>query len=111
MLVAHYHSHVPLLVIYIDVITCVLKQVIGVGFHMFICLWIKKFFFLNLTSDRLTFSNIRGRTSHQIYRLALPLLSPEMLSSLSKLKEFLIQCTPYSICPKDDIFTVAQFHR
>ena len=35
-------------------------------------------------SDRLTFSNIRGRTSRQIYRLALPLLSPEMLSSLSK---------------------------
>ena len=35
-------------------------------------------------SDRLTFSNIRGRTSRQIYRLALPLLSPEMLSSSSK---------------------------
>ena len=35
-------------------------------------------------SDRLTFSNIRGRTSCQIYRLALPLLSPEMLSSSSK---------------------------
>ena len=36
-------------------------------------------------SDRLTFSNICGVTSHRIYRLALPLLSPEMLIfSLSK---------------------------
>ena len=35
-------------------------------------------------NDRLTFSNIRGRTSRRIYRLALPLLSPEMLSSSSK---------------------------
>ena len=34
--------------------------------------------------DRLTFSNIRRRTSRPIYRLALPLHSPEMLSSLSK---------------------------
>ena len=35
-------------------------------------------------SDRLTFSNIRSRTSRQIYRLALPLRAPETLSSLSK---------------------------
>ena len=28
-------------------------------------------------SDRLTFSNIRGKTSRRIYRLAVPLLSPE----------------------------------
>ena len=34
--------------------------------------------------DRLTFSNIRSRTSCQIYRLALPLCAPEMVSSLSK---------------------------
>ena len=40
-------------------------------------------------SDRLTFSNIRGRNSLQIYRLTRPLLSPEMLSSLSKLRIFL----------------------
>ena len=33
-------------------------------------------------SDQFTFSNICGRTSPRIYRLALPLLSPEMLSSL-----------------------------
>ena len=32
-------------------------------------------------SDRLTFSNIRSRTSHRIYRLALPLHAPETLSS------------------------------
>ena len=40
-------------------------------------------------SNRLTFSNIRGRTSDQIYRLALPLLSPETLSPLSKSRIFL----------------------
>ena len=34
--------------------------------------------------DRLTFSNIRSRTSRRIYRLALPLRAPETLSSLSK---------------------------
>ena len=39
-------------------------------------------------SGRLTFSNIH-RTSCQIYRLALPLLSPEMLSSSSKSSIFL----------------------
>ena len=35
-------------------------------------------------SDRLTFSNIRSRTSSLIYILALPLRAPETLSSLSK---------------------------
>ena len=40
-------------------------------------------------SDRLTFSNISGRTSRRIYRLALPLFSPEMLSSSSKSRIFL----------------------
>ena len=34
--------------------------------------------------DRLTFSNIRRRTSRPIYRLALPLRAPETLSSLGK---------------------------
>ena len=37
-------------------------------------------------SDQLTFSNIRSRTSCQIYRLALPLYAAEMLSSLSRSK-------------------------
>ena len=35
-------------------------------------------------SDRLTFSNIRGKKTRRIYRLALPLFSPETLSSSSK---------------------------
>ena len=34
--------------------------------------------------DRLTFSNIRSRTSRRIYRLALTLRAPETLFSLSK---------------------------
>ena len=42
------------------------------------------------SSNRLTISNIRGRTSRRIYRLALPLLSLETLSSLSKLRIFLV---------------------
>ena len=64
----------------------------GVGVHiiicLYICLWTKKKF-ESYFSDQLTFSNIRGRTSHQIYRLALPLLTPETLPSLSKLRIFL----------------------
>ena len=44
-------------------------------------------------SDRFTFSNIRGRTSRRIYRLALPLLSPETLSSMTKLMIFLFKGT------------------
>ena len=50
------------------------------GVHIYICfLKIESYF-----SDRLTFSNIRSRTSCQIYRLALPLRAPETLSSLNK---------------------------
>ena len=45
-------------------------KVIGVGVHMY-------------------FSNIRGRTSRQIYRLALALSAPETLSTLSKFKNSL----------------------
>ena len=48
-----------------------------------ICLWTKKKF-ESYFRDRLTFSNIRSRTSRRIYRLALPLRAPETLSSLSK---------------------------
>ena len=40
-------------------------------------------------SNQLTFSNIRGKTSRKISRLALPLLSPEKFSLLSKLRIFL----------------------
>ena len=58
---------------------------IGTGVHIYICLWTEKIFELYF-SDRLTFSNIRSRTYRRIYRLALPLRAPEMLSSLSKSK-------------------------
>ena len=47
--------------------------------YMFVDKKIESYF-----SDRLTFSNIRGRTSRRIYRLVLALLSLETLSSLSK---------------------------
>ena len=58
-------------------------KVIGCGVHNYICLWTKKIF-ESYFRDRLTFSNIRSRTSRRIYRLALPLRAPETLSSLSK---------------------------
>ena len=51
--------------------------------YIYICLWTKKIF-ESYFRNRLTFSNIRSRTSRRIYRLALPLRTPEMLSSLSK---------------------------
>ena len=54
-----------------------------VSIYVYICLWTKKIF-ESYFSDRLTFSNIRSRTSCWIYRLALPLRTPETLSSLSK---------------------------
>ena len=56
---------------------------IGSGVHIYIYLWTKKIF-ESYFSDRLTFSNIRSRTCRQMYRLALLLCAPEMLSSLSK---------------------------
>ena len=66
---------------------------IGVGVHIYVyicvCVFVDKNFFNSYNSDRLTFSNVRCRTSRRIYRLALPLLSPETLSLLSKLRIFL----------------------
>ena len=65
-------------------------KVTGVGVHMYIYIYVYMFVdqnkFESYFSDRLTFSNIRDRTSR---RLALPLLSPETLSLLSKLRIFL----------------------
>ena len=58
-------------------------KVVGCGVHIYICLWTKKVF-ESYFRGRLTFSNIRSRTSRRIYRLALPLRAPETLSSLSK---------------------------
>ena len=53
--------------------------------YIYICLWTKKI--ESEFSDRLTFSNIHGRTSRQIYRLALPLHVPETLSDLFVYRE------------------------
>ena len=53
-------------------------------------------------SDRLTFSNTRGRlVIKDINYVALPLRTPEMLSSLSLFNAHLAL-----FCPKDDTFTV-----
>ena len=60
-------------------------KVTGCGVHIlyiYVCGRKKKF--ESYFRDRLTFLNIRSRTSRRIYRLALPLRAPEMLSSLSK---------------------------
>ena len=56
-------------------------------------------------SDRLTFSNIHSRTSRQIYRLALPLRAPEMLSSSSKSRIFLYNAHLALFVRMDDTFT------
>ena len=61
---------------------------IRVGVHIYVCLWTKNIF-ESYFSDRLTLSNIRIKTSRRIYRLALPLLSPETLCSSSKSRIFL----------------------
>ena len=66
---------------------------IGVGVHILYIYVCRPKKFESYFSDRLTFSNIRGRNSHQIYRLARPLLSPEILSSLSKLRIFFLMRT------------------
>ena len=57
---------------------------IEAGVHIYIYMFVDKKKFESYFSDRLNFSNIRSRTSRQIYRLALPLRAPEMLSSFSK---------------------------
>ena len=62
-------------------------KVIGCGVHIYIYVYmfVDEKIFESYFRDRLTFSNIRSRTSsHRIYRLALPLRAPETLSSLSK---------------------------
>ena len=55
-------------------------KVIGVGVRIYMFVD-KKNIFESCFSYRLTISNICSRTSRKIYRLALPLLSPETLSS------------------------------
>ena len=56
-------------------------------------------------SDRLTFSNIRGRTSRRIYRLALPLRTPETFSSSSKSRIFLYNAHLALFVLMDDTIT------
>ena len=51
---------------------------------IYIYMFVDEKIFESYFRDRLTFSNIRSRTSRGIYRLALPLRAPETLSSLSK---------------------------
>ena len=79
-------------------------KVIGCGVH--ICLWTKKIF-ESYFRDRLTFSNIRSRTSRRIYRLALPLHTPETLSSLSKSRISIFNAHLTLFVHRN----VAQFHR
>ena len=49
--------------------------------HIYLYIFVDKNFFKSYFSDRITLSNILSRTSCRIYRLALPLLAPETLSS------------------------------
>ena len=66
-------------------------KVISVGvliYYIYIGIFVDKKKFELYFSDRFTFSNIRSRTSRRIYRLALPLLSPETLSSSNKSRIF-----------------------
>ena len=65
-------------------LSCSLARGGGGGVNMYIYIYIYESNLFELYfSNRLTFSNIRSRTSRQIYRLALLLCAPEMLSSLN----------------------------
>ena len=86
------------------------SKVVGVDVHIYIiwvryiivCLWTKNKFESNF-SDKLTFSNIRGRTSS--HRPALPLLSPETLSSSSRSRIFLYNAHLALFVRMDDTIT------
>ena len=54
------------------------------GVHIYVYMFVDQKKFESYFSDWLTFSNLRSRTSRRIYRLALPMLAPAKLSSLSK---------------------------
>ena len=69
---------------------------------MYIGMFVDQKKFESYFSDRLTFSNIHSGTSRQIYRLALPLVSPETLSSSSKSRIFLHHAL---FVQMDDTFT------
>ena len=60
-------------------------KVISVGVHIYSYIYVYMFVDQeSYFSDRLTFSNIHGRTFCLTYRLALSLRAPEMFSSSSK---------------------------
>ena len=66
-------------------------KVIGVGVHvyymfLYVCLWPKNF--ESYFSDPLTFSNLRGRTSHRIWHSSTTVFSRNVVL-LSKLRIFL----------------------
>ena len=64
-------------------------KVIGVGVHICVYMFVDQKIIESYFSNCLTFSNLRSRTSRRIYRLALLLLAPEKLSSLSKSRIFI----------------------
>ena len=68
-------------------------------------MFVDKKIFESYFSDRLTFSNHHGRSSRQIYRLALLLRAPEMLSSLSKSRVFLYSVHPALFVRMEDTIT------
>ena len=74
-------------------------------YNVYIMFVDKKNNFESYFSDRLAFSNICGRTSRRIYRLALPLLSPEMLSLSSKSRIFLYNVHLALFVRMDDTIT------
>ena len=76
--------------------------VIGAGVHIYVGRYIC---FESYFRYRLTFPNIRGRTSHRIYRLALPLRAPETLSSSSKLRIILYNAHLTLFVRMDDTIT------
>ena len=72
-------------------------------YNVYVCGPKKKF--ESYFNDRLTFSNMHSRTSRRIYRLTLPLLSPETLSSSSKSKIFLFNAHLALFVRMDDTLT------
>ena len=83
-------------------------KVIGVCVHIYIYYICGQQKILNRTlAIDSPFSNIRGRTSRQIYRIALPLLSPATISSSSKSRIFLYNVHLALFVQMDDTITRA----
>ena len=101
-------------------------KVISVDVHLFVCVCVCVYVCVCMCvcvcvcgpkkciiyfSDRLAFSNIRGRTSRRTYRLALPLHTPETLSSLSKSRISLFNVHLTLFVRRMTQITVTQSHR